>query len=600
MKNKIRVILGLIVIFSLLLSTVAFAADTEPQEAAVEYQDESGPVSASEEIIYGVLDGSGVPDKLYAVVVLTADKAGDTAYYGPYEEVTNLSDTVPLQCENGRMSGSIHAGRFYFQAELSRLELPWLVDISYSLDGAEISPQELSGASGKLEITIHTTQNEGINPIFWDAYLIQATVTLSTECCRNIVAEGATVANAGSDKSITFMALPGSEGSMTVSADVEDFSMSGISIAAVPYTMAGMLENVDELTDGLGQLTGAVSQLSDGAVALSAGAGELQAGAAAFGDGLAELSSNSAALVDGSGQILAALTMINDSLSALSGLTEGFDMSSLELIPDALNGLAAEMEASSAELSALPEKLNALLAEANAALGSISGDISQEELDALVAANPDSAALQTLIANYYASAALKAPLSELVGSISFSDADFQNSKALLDSSAISARALAQQVQALLDAGSGDSAADGISSLIGGFSTLASEYSLFHEGLVAYTGGVDALNENWPALYGGISALASGTDALAFGAVQLDEGTSAIPGEVDAMLADYTGVEFEPCSFLSERNRHVTAVQFVLSTAAIEPAVVESETPDTATEDAAGFLENLWGKLVDLF
>ena len=74
MKKKLSILLALMLVVALLLPPAAFAADAQTPE----YEDESGVVSTSEEIIYGVLGAEGEPDSVYAVVILTADEAGET------------------------------------------------------------------------------------------------------------------------------------------------------------------------------------------------------------------------------------------------------------------------------------------------------------------------------------------------------------------------------------------------------------------------------------------------------------------------------------------------------------------------------------------
>lgn len=101
---------------------------------------------------------------------------------------------------------------------------------------------------------------------------MQVSITLDSQLCRNITAEGATIANSGADKQINFTAMPGTDSEFSLTADVTDFSMPGITFAAVPFSMGDALGDITELTAGLSQLTDAVSQLSDGAAQLSSGA----------------------------------------------------------------------------------------------------------------------------------------------------------------------------------------------------------------------------------------------------------------------------------------------------------------------------------------
>ena len=90
---------------------------------------------------------------------------------------------------------------------------------------------------------------------------------------------GGTAANAGGSKTVSLMVLPGSDGDVGLTADVHDFRMDGMTIAAVPYDVADSLGDMGEVTDGLGQLVDAISQLSDGASQLSSGASQLRGGA---------------------------------------------------------------------------------------------------------------------------------------------------------------------------------------------------------------------------------------------------------------------------------------------------------------------------------
>ena len=90
--------------------------------------------------------------------------------------------------------------------------LPWNISIRYYLDGKEYAPQDVAGKSGALEIRFSVTKNESCGGSFYDDYALQASFTLDTERCQNIVSNGATVANVGSDKQLTYTILPGRRG----------------------------------------------------------------------------------------------------------------------------------------------------------------------------------------------------------------------------------------------------------------------------------------------------------------------------------------------------------------------------------------------------
>ena len=337
-------------IFALLLTAVlllsyapaALADGEETEAAAAEY--------TSEEVLYGVLDHDGSTENVYAVVILESDKPCKAVYRGPFADVKNLSDTRELELKGNRVTVDRLDGRFYFQSRLKNTSLPWDIAISYTLDGEPVDAAELGGMSGRLGISISVSDGGMDDASFYESFMVQVSITLDSQLCRNITAEGATIANSGADKQINFTAMPGTDSEFALTADVTDFSMPGITFAAVPFSMGGALGNISELTDGLSHLTDAVSQLSDGAAQLSSGASELTYGAWQFGEGLYQLSANSESLVSASEMFLTMFETIRDTLIAASGLPKA-DVHDLESLLASLDSLCAQLDESSANIA---------------------------------------------------------------------------------------------------------------------------------------------------------------------------------------------------------------------------------------------------------
>ena len=273
MKRKLTAVLSLALIVCLCLTSVPAAAASEAKFTA-------------EEVIYARLDANGTPKEGYAVVALNVTGAGTVTHYGDYSQVVNLSNTTPVEYSDGKVTMEAESGRWYYEGTLSTVELPWNIEISYFLDGKEVSPDELGGKSGELEINIKTSKNGAVSGGFYDNYLLQFTITLDADLCENVVVTGGTAANAGSSKTVSLMVLPGSDGDVGLTADVHDFRMDGMTIAAVPYDVADSLGDMSEVTDGLDQLVDAIDQLSSGASQLSSGASQLSSGASQYGSGL--------------------------------------------------------------------------------------------------------------------------------------------------------------------------------------------------------------------------------------------------------------------------------------------------------------------------
>lgn len=319
MKHKFNAALAIVLCLVLLTGSFAIPVMGSAYKDENPGSSNGAPVSLGsvsdgpEEVIYGRLDNRGRPRSAYAVVELSVAAPGKISHHGQYTEVENLTDTSPIEYSNGTVTlEAERAGLYYYQGKLRKALMPWDIEITYKLDGKELDPDDLSGASGELEVDIHTSINSGFDPYFADNYMLQISVTLDSELCEDISARNGTVASAGSSKNITFVVLPGSEGDVGFSAKVHDFSMGGFTIAGVLYNqesmMGGMGEDIDGITSGISQLTGAISTLAGAA-------GQLR-------DGAGELSENGGTLSEASGQIYEALSQIAEGL-------EGFDMSEM-------------------------------------------------------------------------------------------------------------------------------------------------------------------------------------------------------------------------------------------------------------------------------
>ena len=245
-----------------------------------------------DEVIYVNLSPEGEAGAIY--VVNSYDLPAETTVtdYGNYRRVKNLTTTAPLTQEGKKITFTAPAGKFYYQGELDSArtgELPWRVTVRYFLDGKETPGQELAGASGRLEMRVSLRQNPEADPVWRDNYALQTTIQLDTESCKNIVAEGATLADVGQKKQMSYIILPGKEKDFTITADVVNFEMDGISVNGIPLVLDIDDPDTQELKDQISDLQDGAAQLDDGALALSDGVDELEYGAEALRDGAESL-----------------------------------------------------------------------------------------------------------------------------------------------------------------------------------------------------------------------------------------------------------------------------------------------------------------------
>ena len=298
--------------------------------------------SAKEEVIYANLDASGTMTGVYAVNSF-AVQAGDTVTdHGSYTAVRNMTTTDPLEHSGDTITATVaEDGKLYYEGTMdTATALPWLVKLTYTLDGAEIAPEELGGKSGALTIRLQVSRNPACTGDFFDQYALQVTMTLDTDRAQNIVADGATMANVGSNKQLSYILLPGSDSDVTVTADVTDFAMNAISLNGVKLRLNLDLDGAD-LTGMLDRLQSGSVQLDDGANALADGIAQVQAG-------LDTLNGKSGELTGGSAKVKAALTQMQTALNGVSASTDQLT-TLLDASTQIQNGIA-QLDAGAAQL----------------------------------------------------------------------------------------------------------------------------------------------------------------------------------------------------------------------------------------------------------
>lgn len=302
--------------------------------------------SAKEEVIYVTLNTDGSVKNGY---VVNSFEGGEIVDYGNYASVKMMNTNDTIHQEGDKISFSASAPKVYYEGILDEVEIPWNVSLRYFLDGKEYSADEIAGKSGKLEIQLKITKNEQCKGEFFEDYALQTLVTLDTKKCSNIIADDATIANVGSNKQLTYTIFPGKGIETVISADVEDFEMSAISINGIRLNLNIEIED-EELKDKVNDLIDAAVELDDGALELNDGAGELKDGSADLKDGasslrdgamelkggmedlesgvetvqegLDTLNEKSSTLVDGSGEVKTALLTIQKELNGISVTSE--------------------------------------------------------------------------------------------------------------------------------------------------------------------------------------------------------------------------------------------------------------------------------------
>lgn len=587
------------------LSSVVSGSTVSDSAVGVE---QTAEVKSKDEVIYAILAADGGVRSMYSVNHFAIAAAGLITDYGSYTAVTNLTDLKPLTQNGDAVTAQTATGNFYYQGDLTTTELPWIFDISYSLDDVKTAPHELAGKSGELKIHILTKQNPKISATFYDNYMLQISITLDTGKCNDIKAPGAAVASAGKNKVIAYTVMPGKDAEISLSATVRDLTMTGIDISAMPFSMDlelpdtdSMISDFSALADAISDLNNGVSELTDGLAELKTGAGKLSSGSSDIKIGLSQLSDNSGPLIEASAQIGGALTQI---ALAFRGSSGEMDWGELSQLPQGLLQLAAGLDSISGGLIGLRD----IFISAHAALaGSIHGipdaAINQEQVAALYTQTDPSqhGLLDQLIASYTASQTVKGTYDQVKGAFDAVGPTIDTLAASLDSISATLDDLSGKIGEALSGMDMEQLAQ----LSAGLSELDRNYAVFHSGLRDYMNGVEELCSGYADFHNGLSSLDSGVGELYDGMVELRDGTSAlsdetakIPGtiqsEIDQLLAQYTGSDFERISFTSPKNKHTNMVQFVLKCDGIE------KPEETKRAEVESGNETFWDRLTALF
>lgn len=305
---------------------------------------------------------------------------------------------------------------------------PVEIKLSYQLDGVDVSPSELAGASGHLKLRAdyrNTSSSQrtvaGKARQVYTPFVCVTIVTLDDEVARNVTVTNGSVMEDKGGCAVVGYAMPGLKESLDldvdgldldlpafveIEADVTDFELDSI------YTMvtAEPFEDLDtsnlgnretgegadalrdamcQLIDGSGSLTDALNQLAQGGSALSSGAGalrealgmlpagltELKAGAQTLSDQLGEASGVTEELAQATSGVAAAATQVSQGLGAASDSIAQAQQSVSDL-RDGVNAL--ELDGVQAEITAaaqVAQDAQAAAEDADGLLSQVADDI---------------------------------------------------------------------------------------------------------------------------------------------------------------------------------------------------------------------------------
>ena len=599
------------------------------------------------ETVYAVMNGDGsiksttVSEHLYSASGLAnvTDKTTLT-------DIQNTESDAEFTQNGEELVWNTNDTDVYYKGNTDKA-LPIDVKVTYALDGQEAALEDIIGKSGHLTVTVNLKNNETgtVNVNGKDRTIVTPLITavgvILGGDASNVTAEHGMIESAAKSSVAAFVTLPGVKDSLsgllpdevnsiedylqdtvTVEADVEDFTCPQVMVACATSTAALGTSNVfdlssiNDLTDGINQLNDAMSQLMDGASQLVDGTSQLANGVLALLDGANTLNNGAAALDDGLGQLTNGLDTLSANNAALNAgaqqVADGVLASANKTLKE--GGLIDEdmtwsnYEAVIDNILTMNDKT--LAAGRRKIVRTIweqepSFKDSQLDLALYLSAtktNHDLEAALKLMQNFDASM-----LTGALEMVTNADAkntiheelkyQIENSQDMADVRAL--KTSLSQIQFFVSSvnqytAGVQTAADGAHSAKDGSAQLAAGTKTLYDGVNTLNTGAGQLNDGAGQLNDGLNQFNEEGISKLTGALDQDQlhGLKTVLDEMTDRLNDYT-------SFAGAPDDAESSVKFVYKTAETV-AAADTTAAETETVEEGNIFTRLWQRIVNLF
>lgn len=599
------------------------------------------------ETVYAVMNGDGsiksttVSEHLYSASGLAnvTDKTTLT-------DIQNTESDAEFTQNGEELVWNTNDTDVYYKGNTDKA-LPIDVKVTYALDGQEAALEDIIGKSGHLTVTVNLKNNETgtVNVNGKDRTIVTPLITavgvILGGDASNMTAEHGMIESAAKSSVAAFVTLPGVKDSLsgllpdevdsiedylqdtvTVEADVEDFTCPQVMVACATSTAALGTDNVfdlssiNDLTDGINQLNDAMSQLMDGASQLVDGTSQLAGGVLALLDGANTLNNGAAALDDGLGQLTNGLDTLSANNAALNAgaqqVADGVLASANKTLKE--GGLIDEdmtwsnYEAVIDNILTMNDKT--LAAGRRKIVRTVweqapSFKDSQLDLALYLSAtktNHDLEAALKLMQNFDASmltGALEMVTNADAKNTAKAELKYQveNSQDMADVRAL--KTSLSQIQFFVSSvnqytAGVQTAADGAHSAKDGSAQLAAGTKTLYDGVNTLNTGAGQLNDGAGQLNDGLNQFNEEGISKLTGALDQDQlhGLKTVLDEMTDRLNDYT-------SFAGAPDDAESSVKFVYKTAETV-AAADTTVAETETVEEGNIFTRLWQRIVNLF
>ena len=328
------------------------AQEADPvTEAAMQLLGGHSSTAGREETVYVIADADGRPDETIVSVWLKNPEGAETlSDHSRLQGIRNVKGDESFTAgEDGALTWQAMGSDIHYQGTTDK-ELPVSTAIRYELDGKEIRPEDLAGASGHLTVTFSYTNHTGTRRevngktvTLYQPFLVVSGLMLDDSRASNVTVTNGKIIQTGDRSVVVGMAMPGLRESLgldemhvrdgeplqieipetvVIEADVRDFQL----LTSVTVVENSFLQDLDlsgvqsaeDLEKALQDLSSASTQLVDGSEALCEGVGQLSDGIGQLNTGIDRLNGGAEQLSDGAGSLAQGARQAADGAKTLS------------------------------------------------------------------------------------------------------------------------------------------------------------------------------------------------------------------------------------------------------------------------------------------
>ena len=306
---------------------------------------------SKQETVYVNASASGTPQEITVSDWLkNSASSGNLSDVSDLKDIKNVKGDETFEQDGDELTWNTEDKDIYYQGTTTK-ELPASVELTYYLDGVQVSPDDLAGKSGHLKIEVKYTNNAK-NEVkvgkkktdMYSPFVMVTAMILPVDNFTNVTIDNGKVLSDGQRNIAVGVGLPGLSDSLdlksvdkdldidipegfTMEADVTDFSMSSTFTFGMTDILdsldTGDIDGLDDLKDSIKELTDSAEKLVDGAKELSDGTTTLDTKYKELDDGIATLKSGVSTLNSGAASLKSGVSSYTSGADTLaSGVTQ--------------------------------------------------------------------------------------------------------------------------------------------------------------------------------------------------------------------------------------------------------------------------------------